>query len=99
SSRSLAGSSSQALLRKGLVVGEVALSLMLLVGSSLLIRTFVAMQHVDLGVQPDRILTLRVPLAAQHYPDAPRRIAFFEELLRGVRTVPGVVAVGLNTGV
>jgi predicted permease len=98
SSRSLAGSSSQALFRKVLVVGEVALSLMLLVGSGLLIRTFVALQHVDLGFPPERVLTLRVPLSPQHYPDATKRIAFFQDLLRGVRTVPGVTAVGLNTG-
>jgi putative ABC transport system permease protein len=98
SSRSLAGNSGQALLRKALVVGEVALSLMLLVGSGLLIRTFVALQNVDLGFEPDRVLTLRVPLAPQHYSDAAKRIAFFQELLRGVRAIPGVAAAGLNTG-
>ena len=97
-SRSVAGSSGQALLRKSLVVAEVALSLMLLAGSSLLIRTFVAMQRVDLGFQPDRFLTLRVPLPASHYPDAARRIAFFEDLLTRIGAVPGVTGVGLNTG-
>ena len=61
--RGLAGSSSQAILRKGLVVAEVALSLMLLAGSSLLVRTFVTIQNVDLGVPPNQILTMRVPLA------------------------------------
>jgi putative ABC transport system permease protein len=97
-SRSVAGSSGQALVRKSLVVAEVALSLMLLAGSSLLIRTFVAMQQVDLGFQPDRFLVLRVPLPATRYPDAPRRIAFFEDLLTRIGTVPGVADVGLNTG-
>ena len=81
-SRSLAGGSRQAILRKTLVVAEVALSLMLLAGSSVLLRAFVAMQQVDLGVAADRVLTMRVPLPAQRYPDAPRRIAFFQELLR-----------------
>jgi putative ABC transport system permease protein len=97
-SRSLAGNSRQAILRKALVVAEVALSLMLLAGSSVLLRAFVAMRQVDLGVAPDRVLTLRVPLPAQHYPDAPRRIAFFQDLLRRVSAVPGVAAVGVNTG-
>ena len=97
-SRSLSGSSSQAWVRKSLVVAEVALSVMLLAGSSLLIRTFVAMQRIDLGFQPDRFLTLRIPLPAQHYPDAQRRVAFFEDLLTRVSTVPGVAAVGLNSG-
>jgi putative ABC transport system permease protein len=97
-SRSLAGSSRQAILRKALVVAEVALSLMLLAGSSVLLRAFVAMQQVVLGVPADRLLTMRVPLASQHYPDAPRRIAFFQELLRRVTAVPGVAAAGLNSG-
>ncbi len=97
-SRSLSAGSGQALLRKSLVVAEVALSLMLLAGSSLLIRTFVAMQRTDLGYQPERFLTLRVPLAAQRYPDAARRVAFFENLLSRIATLPGVAGVGLNTG-
>jgi predicted permease len=96
--RGLAGSSRQAILRKTLVVVEVALALMLLAGSSLLVRTYLAMQNVELSVRPDRLLTLRVPLPATAYPDAPRRIAFFNDLLARAATVPGVEAVGLNTG-
>ncbi len=98
SGRGLAGTSSQAILRKGLVVAEVALSLMLLAGSSLLVRTFVTIQNVDLGVPPNQILTMRVPLAASRYPDAAHRVQFFRELTQKVSAVPGVAAVGLNTG-
>jgi predicted permease len=98
SSRTLAGSSRQAILRKALVVAEVALSLVLLAGSSVLLRAFVAMQKVDLAAPPDRVLTMRVPLPAQRYPDAPRRIAFFQELVGRIRAVPRVAAVGVNTG-
>ena len=97
-SRGLSGSSGQAILRKVLVVAEVALAVVLLAGSSLLVRTFVAMGRVQLGVPPDRVLTMRVPLSPKQYPDAPRRIAFYKELLRGLNSVPGVAAVGLNTG-
>ncbi len=96
--RGLAGSSSQAFLRKGLVIAEVALSLMLLVGSSLLVRTFVAIQNVDLGVPPEQILTMRIPLAPARYPDATRRVRFYQELIEKASAVPGVAAVGLNTG-
>ncbi len=96
--RGLAGSSRQALLRKTLVVVEVALALMLLAGSSLLVRTYAAMQNVDLGLRPDRLLTLRVPLPQRTYPDPHRRKAFFEDLLARVAAVPGVEAVGINTG-
>ena len=98
SGRSLSGQSSHALLRKSLVVAEVALSLVLLAGSSVLLRAFTAMQRIDLAVEPERVLTMRVPLTPQHYPDAPRRIAFFQDLLGRVRALPGVAAAGLNSG-
>jgi putative ABC transport system permease protein len=97
--RGLHGGSRQALLRNGLVVAEVALSLMLLVGAGLMMRTFMAVQDVELGFRTDRLLTMRVPLPDQRYPDRERRIAFFQELLRRVSAVPGVQAAGLNTGV
>jgi putative ABC transport system permease protein len=96
--RSLAGNSRQAIVRKALVVAEVALSLVLLAGSSVLLRTFVAMENVDFGVSPDQVLTLRVPLPAQQYREAARRIGFFQDLLPRVRAVPGVAAAGLNSG-
>ena len=96
--RSLSGGSRQAILRRTLVVAEVALSLMLLAGSSVLMRAFIAMQQVMLGVPADRVLTMRIPLSSQRYPDAPRRIAFFQELLRKVSAVPGVAAAAVNSG-
>jgi putative ABC transport system permease protein len=96
--RGLAGNSSQALMGKAFVVAQVALSLMLLVGASLLVRTFMAVQQVDLGFPADRILVLRIPLPERRYPDVSRRVVFFRELLERVRGVPGVTAVGLNSG-
>jgi putative ABC transport system permease protein len=96
--RGLQGGARQALLRKGLVIAEVALSLMLLVGAGLMMRTFMAVRDVELGFRTDRLLTMRVPLPEQRYPDRERRVAFFQELLRRVSAVPGVQAVGLNTG-
>jgi putative ABC transport system permease protein len=71
---------------------------MLLAGSSVLLRGFMAMQQVVLGVPADRVLTMRVPLSAQRYPDPARRIAFFRELLGRVSAVPGVAAVAVNSG-
>lgn len=97
--RGVAGSTKQRLIRNGLVVAEVALSVMLLAGSSLLVRTFVAIQSLDLGFRADRILTLRVPLSPAQYPDAARRAAFFRELLPRLESLPGVSAAGVNTGV
>jgi putative ABC transport system permease protein len=96
--RSLAGGT-QTILRKGLVVGAVALSIMLMVGASLMIRTVLAIGNVDIGFRTDRVLTVRVPLPELKYPDAPRRVAFFERVLPEIDGIPGVSAVGLNTGV
>ncbi|MGH9311174.1 MAG: ABC transporter permease [Vicinamibacterales bacterium] len=97
-SRSLAGSSKHAVLRKTLVVGEVALSIVLLAGSSVLLRAFMSMRQVDLAVEPAQVLTMRVPLAAAAYPDAARRSAFFQDLIGRVGAVPGVAAAAVNSG-
>jgi putative ABC transport system permease protein len=97
--RGLAGGTRQARIRKTLVVAEVALSLMLLAGSSVLLRTFVDIVDADLGVSPERVLTMRIPLSPQRYPDASQRIAFFRQLLPRVAAIVGVEAVGLNTNV
>jgi predicted permease len=98
SGRGVSSGRKQRILRAGLVVGEVALSTMLLVGASLMIRTLLAIQSGDPAVRPDRILTMRIPFSADRYPDANRRVAFVEEVLRRIGTVPGVAAVGINTG-
>ena len=86
--RGLSGSARQAFLRRSLVVAEVALSLMLLIAASLMIRTFLAVQNVDPGFRTDRLLTMRIPLPEQRYPDRQRRIAFFQEVLRRVQRRP-----------
>jgi predicted permease len=97
SGRSVAGGAAQAILRKGLVVGAVALSIMLMVGASLMIRTVLAINDVELGFRPDRVLTLRVPLPERKYAEPERRVLFFEEALRNIASVPGVTAAALNT--
>jgi putative ABC transport system permease protein len=90
--------SSGGLLRGGLVVTEVALSLVLLTGAALLLQSLIALQQVPLGFPAEQILTMRVPLSAQRYPDAARRVAFMRELLVNIAGVPGVTAAGINTG-
>jgi putative ABC transport system permease protein len=97
SGRSVTGGTAQALLRRSLVVGAVALSIMLMVGASLMIRTVLAVGRVGLGFEADRVLTLRVPLPDRKYPDVARRVLFFEELLPGIASVPGVRAAAVNT--
>jgi putative ABC transport system permease protein len=95
--RSLAGGKRQKLLRSGLVIGEVALSLMLLVGASLMVRTLFAMEHQDLGIRADHLLTMRIPGVQDRFPDD-RWNAFLAELLRRVDNLPGVAAASVNTG-
>ena len=82
----------------GLVVVEVALSLVLVVGATLMIRTVMAIENQNLGMRTDRLLTIRVPLSPQKYPDAPHRITFFRELLRRVEALPGVESASMSMG-
>lgn len=96
--RGTSGGVRQRFVRSSLVVGEVALSLMLLVGATLMIRTLFSLQDANLGFRPDRILTLRIPFSDQRYPDAARRVAFLQDLLGRVESVPGVSAAGVDTG-
>ncbi|HVG29694.1 MAG TPA: ABC transporter permease [Pyrinomonadaceae bacterium] len=80
--------------RSSLVVAEVALALMLLVGSGLLIRSFVGLQRVNPGFEAENVLTLRLSLARAKYPKAEQAAAFFDQLQQRVAALPGVVAVG-----
>ena len=79
-------------LRTTLVVVEVALSLVLLVGAGLLMRSFVALQQVELGLNPDNILVARLPLPKEQYKTAAAKQHFFRELLQRLYALPGVVA-------
>ncbi len=79
-------------LRNALVIGEVALSLMLLAGAGLLMRSFVLLQQVDLGLNPDNILVARLPLPRGQYDTAAAKHQFFRTLLPRLHALPGVVA-------
>jgi putative ABC transport system permease protein len=98
SGRTVSGTLRQRTLRSGLVVGEVALSLMLMMGASLMIRTLLSIQKADLGIQPNRILTVRIPFSNDRYRSPERRNAFLQEVVRRIETVPGVTSVGVNSG-
>ncbi len=78
-------------LRSVLVVAEVALSLLLLVGAGLLMRSFVALQTVDLGLDPENILVARLPLPRGQYTTAAEKQRFFRTLLDRLHALPGVV--------
>lgn len=79
-------------LRKLLVIGEIALSLILLSGAGLLMRTMVALQTLDLGLNPDNILVIRLPLPKARYKTAAQVQHFYQQLLLRLQTIPGVIA-------
>jgi putative ABC transport system permease protein len=78
-------------LRDTLVVLEVALSLTLLVAAGLLMRSFVALREVHLGLQPDHILVARLPLPVDRYKTAAQVSGFYRPLLQRLKALPGVV--------
>jgi len=84
--------------RSLLVVAEVALSVVLLVGAALTVRTFMSLQGVDLGFAPDRVLMVGVPLPPARYPTLEARNLFAAQLLERVRTLPGVQGVTIGNG-
>jgi putative ABC transport system permease protein len=81
-------------LRQALVVAEVALSLVLLTGAGLLLRSFVRLMEVDPGFRPDGVLTMRVSLPDTKYANATQIRSFHRQLLERVSKLPGVEAAG-----
>ena len=77
-------------IRALLVIGEVAISFILLIGAGLLINSFLHLRNLNPGFRTDHLLAMKVPLPEPKYPDKERRSAFFAELLRRVRNLPGV---------
>ncbi len=84
-----------ALLRSGLVVVQVAVSVMLLIGAGLLIRSLSRQMNVELGFDPNHVLTAGVSLPENDYADPVKRIAFFDSLIEKVKALPGVVSAGI----
>ncbi len=92
-------------LRNGLIVSEVAVSLLLLVGAGLTVRTYIALNGVDPGFDPRRTLSARVDIPERLYPSEVEQRGFYRETLERVRAVPGVLSAGgvlslpINSGI
>jgi len=85
-------------LSRALVVGEVALSLVLLAGAGLLMRSFLALQTVDLGLDVENVLYAPMSLGASQHKTAAAETRFLSQVLARVRAVPGVLGATTTTG-
>jgi putative ABC transport system permease protein len=80
-------------LRAGLVIGEVALALVLLVGAGLFLRSLASLEDVNPGFQPNGIMTASVALPDAQFSDAARRVIFYRAVLERLAGLPGVTTV------
>ncbi|MFW6202130.1 MAG: ABC transporter permease, partial [Gemmatimonadota bacterium] len=85
-------------LRRGLVIAEVALAVVLVVGSGLLIRSLSALRHVDPGFDQEGLLTFQVSAPESRYPDGPATGRFLDRLIDELEALPGVESVATMTG-
>jgi putative ABC transport system permease protein len=83
--------------RNVLVVAEVALALVLLVGASLLFKSFIRLQNVDPGFNSNNVVSMEISLPTAKYPRGKPVADFYAELVRRVETLPGVEGAGLTT--
>lgn len=97
SSRSFSGGRASTRLRQVLLALEVGLTVVLLVGAGLLIKSYRSLRAVDLGCTTRNVLTMDINLPRFGYETAAKRVSFFEELQQRVRHLPGVRGVGLST--
>ncbi len=80
--------------RNTLVIVQVMLSVVLLVGAGLLLKSFAVLRGIDMGFQSSRIVAMRIALTRTKYPNQAQRLQFFARLADRVRALPGVEAVG-----
>ena len=97
-SRGSMGSTAGSRTRSVLVAVEVALSLVLLIGAGLMIRSFSRLQQMNLGFNPDNVLTVSLTLPNSKYTEDRQQAAFFQEALERIQSLPGVKSAGGTTG-
>ena len=96
--RSVTAGSGRRRVRAALTIGEVALSVALLIGAGLLMRSFARLQEVDPGFSVSGLMTARVNLPANAYPNAASRRAFYERFLDDLRGRAGIEAAAISSG-
>jgi len=95
--RGSAGSRKRDRARSALVVAQIALSMVLLVGSGLLVRSFIRLRTASPGFEPKGTLTIQTYLPLARFPQPQQKIAFYANALRNMQSVPGVEAASIST--
>jgi len=93
----LGPSGRRGILRDALVVGEIAISLALLIGAGLLLRSFIKLREVEVGIHPQGVLTAQIVLPPKKYTTLEQGMAFFDQLLAGLKGAPGVEAAAVGS--
>jgi predicted permease len=88
------GDSPKQLLRGALVVAEFALAIVLLIGTGLFIRSFIALTSVDPGFNPKNVLTMMITLGGENYVNYQQKSAFFQRVFQRLQTLPGIESAG-----
>ncbi len=94
--RSGSDGSRRSFVRNLLVVAEVALSLVVLIGAGLLVKSFGRLLNVEPGFNTSNTLTGRISLPGKKYGDSAKRLAFFNELIRRFEAIPGIEGVAIS---
>jgi putative ABC transport system permease protein len=95
--RGSAGSRTRDRARSALVIGQIALSMVLLVGSGLLVRSFIRLRNANPGFKPEGTLTMQTYLPPARYPETRQKIAFYRNALASMQRMPGVEAASIST--
>ena len=82
-----------------MIVAEIAVAMTLLIGGSLIVRSFNRLQHIDLGFTPDHLLTLKMILPESKYFEHRQRVAFVDQVLERVKNLSGVISAGTTTNI
>ncbi len=80
-----------------LVTAEIALALALLIGAGLVIQDFLHGLHAGFGIDPNQVLTANISLSSTRYKDPSKQAAFFQEAIRHLEALPGVISAGATT--
>ena len=97
SSRSMTTKKAQQQLKSLLIVAEVSLSLVLLIGAFLLMKSFYQLLQVTLGFRTDHILTTTISLSPTQYPESSQRLHYFEQALQRIKNLPTVESAALTS--